>query len=92
VKKRCTKGQIMPILTKAKMSTQDVCRKHESRHRRVTGKQYGGTDVSEVKRLKELERENEELKKIVVEQALNIRMPKGLKVINSEPFRELGVT
>ncbi len=35
---------------------------------------YGGMDVSEVKRLKELGREKEELKKIVAEQALYIRM------------------
>ena len=41
--------------------------------------QYGGTDISEVKRLEELEREKEELKRIIVEQALDIQMPKGVK-------------
>jgi putative transposase len=40
-------------------------------------------DVSEVKRLKELERENTELKQIVAEQALDIRM---LKDINSKKW------
>jgi len=35
-------------------------------------------DVSEVKRLKELERENTELKQIVAEQTLDIRMLKGI--------------
>ena len=35
-------------------------------------------DVSEAKRLKELERENSELKKRVAEQALDIRMLKDL--------------
>ena len=40
-------------------------------------------DVSEVKRLKELERENTELKKIVAEQALDIR---ALKDINAKKW------
>ena len=40
-------------------------------------------EVSEVKRLKKMERENEELKKIVAEQALDIRM---LKDVNSKKF------
>ena len=40
-------------------------------------------EVSEVKRLKELERENTELKKMVAEQALDIRM---LKDINAKKF------
>jgi putative transposase len=40
-------------------------------------------DVSEVKRLKELERENAELKKIAAEQALGIRM---LKDVNAKKF------
>ena len=40
-------------------------------------------EVSEVKRLKELEHENDELKKIVAEQALDIRM---LKDVNAKKF------
>jgi len=40
-------------------------------------------DVAEVKRLRELERENAELKKIVAEQALDIRM---LKDVNSKKW------
>ena len=40
-------------------------------------------DVSEAKRLKELERENAELKKIVAEQTLDIRM---LKDVNSRKW------
>lgn len=39
--------------------------------------------MSEVARLKALERENEELKKIVAEQALDIRM---LKDVNTKKF------
>lgn len=44
---------------------------------------FGGMDVSEAKRLKELERENAELKKMVAEQALDIRM---LKDLNSKKW------
>ena len=40
-------------------------------------------DVSEAKRLRELERENAELKKMVAEQALDIRM---LKDVNSRKW------
>jgi putative transposase len=40
-------------------------------------------DVSEAKRLRELERENTELKKMVAEQALDIRM---LKDVNSRKW------
>ena len=67
------------------MAARDVCRKHnvsEQTFYRWKSK-YGGMNVSEVKRLKELEHENEELKKIVAEQALDIRM---LKDINSKKF------
>jgi putative transposase len=54
---------------KAGMSVRDVCRKHnvseQSFYRWKT--KYGGMGVIEVKRLRELERENEQLKKIVAE-------------------------
>ena len=40
-------------------------------------------DVSEAKRLKELERENAELKKIVAEQTLDIRM---LRDVNAKKW------
>ena len=44
---------------------------------------YGGLELSQLRRLKELERENNELKKIVAEQALDIRI---LKDVNSKNF------
>ncbi|MEM7504798.1 MAG: hypothetical protein AAF417_22390, partial [Pseudomonadota bacterium] len=44
---------------------------------------YAGMQVDEVKRLRELERENAELKKMVAEQALDIRM---LKDANSRKW------
>lgn len=87
MKKRFTEEQIVRILQEVEggMTAADVCRKHnvsEQSFYRWKAK-YGGMDVSEVKRLKALERENEELKKIVAEQALDIRM---LKDINSKKF------
>jgi putative transposase len=39
-------------------------------------KEYGGLEVDQVKRLKELERENARLKKLVAEQALDIAILK----------------
>jgi putative transposase len=44
---------------------------------------YGGLELSQLRRLKELERENSELKKIVAEQALDIRV---LKDVNAKNF------
>jgi putative transposase len=44
--------------------------------------QYGGMKADEVKRLKELEKENRRLKKIVADQALDIDMLKELAAGN----------
>jgi putative transposase len=87
MKKRFTEEQIVRILQEAEggMSTRDVCRKHnvsEQSFYRWKAK-YGGMGISDVKRLKELERENAELKKLVAEQALDIRM---LKDVNAKKF------
>ncbi len=46
-------------------------------------KQYGGMQTSDAKRLKEIEKENERLKKLVAEQALDIAI---LKDVNSKKF------
>jgi putative transposase len=40
----------------------------------------GGMDVLEARRLRELERDNADLKKMVAEQALDIRMLKGVNI------------
>jgi putative transposase len=87
LKKRFTEEQIVRVLQESEggMTVADVCRKHnvsEQSFYRWKAK-YGGMEVSEVKRLKVLERENEELKKIVAEQTLDIRM---LKDVNSKKF------
>ncbi len=87
MKKRFTEEQIVRVLTEAQagMAVRDVCRKHnvsEQSFYRWKAK-YGGMNVSEVKRLKELERENTELKHIVAELTLDNRM---LKDINAKKW------
>ena len=67
------------------MAAADICRKHncsEQSFYRWKSK-FGGMEVSEAKRLRELERENSELKKVVAEQTLDIRM---LKDVNSRKW------
>ncbi len=87
MKKRFTEEQIVRILHEAEggMSTRDVCRKHgiaeQTFYRWKT--KYGGMDVSEAKRLKALERENSELKKIVADLTLDNRM---LRDVNSKKW------
>jgi len=85
--KRFKEEQIIRLLQEAEsgLAVADVCRKHncsEQSFYRWKAK-YGGMQVSEAKRLKELERENVELKKIVADQTLDIRM---LKDVNSRKW------
>lgn len=76
--KRLREKQIIRILQEAEagVAVTELCRKHNCLERlfyRWKAK-YDGMDVSEAKRIKELSRENAELKRMVAEQALNIRM------------------
>ena len=85
--KRFKEEQIIRILQEAEagVAVADLCRKHncsEQSFYRWKSK-YGGMEVSDAKRLKELQRENAELKKMVAEQALDIRM---LKDVNSRKW------
>ena len=78
MKKRFSEEQIVRILQEAEsgIPVRDLCRKHqfaEQTFYRWRNK-YGGLEVSEVKRLKELERENVELKKIVADLTLDNRI------------------
>jgi putative transposase len=87
VKKRYGEEQIVRILKEAEagMAVRDVCRKHNVSEQTFYRwkKRYGGMEVSEVKRLKELEHENTELKKIVADLTLDNRM---LRDINSKKW------
>lgn len=85
--KRFTEEKIIRILQEAEagLSVADVCRKHncsEQSFYRWKAK-FGGLEVSEAKRLRELVRENTELKKIVADQTLDIRM---LKDVNAKKW------
>ena len=85
--KRFKEEQIIRILQEAEagVAVADLCRKHncsEQSFYRWKVK-FGGMDVSEAKRLREHEPENAELKKMVAEQALDIRM---LKDVNSRKW------
>ncbi len=85
--KRFKEEQIIRLLQEAEsgLTVADVCRKHncsEQSFYRWKAK-FGGMTVSEAKRLKELERDNIDLKQIVADQALDIRM---LKDVNSRKW------
>ncbi len=79
---RFSEEQIIGILKEAETAgnIRSVCREHnitEQTFYRWRNK-FGGMDVSEARKLRELERENSELKKMVAEQALDIQMLKEL--------------
>lgn len=82
MKKRFTEEQIIRILKEAETAgnTREICRQHnitEQTFYRWRSK-YGGMEVSEAKRLKELEKENTDLKKLVGELSLDNRMLKDV--------------
>ena len=81
-KKRFTKEQIIRILKEGEDlgNVREVCRLHnvsEQTYYRWRNK-FGGMDISDVKRLKALEKENSELKKVVAELTLDNRMLKDV--------------
>lgn len=77
MKKRFSEEQIVRILREAEareIPIRDLCKRHnitEQTFFRWRNK-YGGMDVSDARRLKELESENARLKKMVAEQLLVI--------------------
>lgn len=81
-RKRFAEEQIIGILKAAEAagSIRSVCAEHNITEQTFYRwrRKYGGMDVSEAKKLRELERENAELKRMVAEQALDIRMLKDL--------------
>jgi putative transposase len=78
-KSRFTEEQIVAALKLAETSSVDeVCRKVEiSRNTFYAWKRkFGGMEVSDARRLKQLEDENRRLKKLVADQALDNQMLK----------------
>ena len=86
-RKRFTEEQIISILKEheAGVRVPDLARQHgvvENTIYRWKSK-FGDMEVSDAKRLRELQQENTELKSIVADQALDIRM---LKEVNSRKW------
>jgi putative transposase len=81
-KSRFTEEQIIAVLKEgeAGIPTRELCRKHgicDQTYYRWKAK-YGGLEVSEARRLRQLEDENRRLKHIVAEQVLDIQALKGV--------------
>ncbi len=85
--KRFTVSQIISILKEAEAGTKtgDLCRKYSIAQNTFYNwkAKYGGMELSDARRLKELEEENRKLKNIVAEQALDIQC---LKAVNAKKF------
>jgi len=84
-RKRHTEEQIIAVLKEAQagVSAQELCRKQgmsDATFYKWRAK-YSGLEVSDVKKLRQLEDENRRLKQMVAEQALDIQ---ALKAINSK--------
>jgi putative transposase len=79
---RFKEEQIIAILkqSEAGTKTSELCRQHgiSAATFYAWRSKYGGREVSEAKRLKQMEEENAKLKRIVAEQALDITMLKDV--------------
>ncbi len=81
-KSRFTTEQIVGLLHEHEAGGKiaDLCRRHgitdTTFHR--WKRKYGGLQINDAKRLKQLEEENRQLKRIVADQALNLQVVKDL--------------
>ena len=87
MKKRHSPEQIIKILKTVENGSRlgDVCREHnisEQSYYRWKRK-YGGMEPNEARRMKDLEEENQRLKRLVADQALDIQI---LKEVNSKKW------
>lgn len=85
-RKRHTEEQIIGVLKEAQagMGVQELCRKHgisDATFYKWRAK-YAGLEVSDVKKLHQLEDENRRLKQMVAEQALDIQALKAVTAKN----------
>ena len=85
-RKKYTEEQITQILKEAEVSNNvsDTLRKYgvnDSSYYRWKAK-YGGMDSKSIQRLRELERENARLKRIVADQMLDIAILRGINSKN----------
>jgi len=87
MKKRFTEEQIVRILSEAAAlgNVREACRRHNVTEQTFYRwrQKYGGMEISDVRRLKAVERENAELKKLVAELTLDNRM---LKAVNAKKW------
>ena len=86
-KSRFSEEQIIGLLKEAEAGRKvsDLCREHgisEPTFYRWKSK-YGGMEVSDAKRLRQLEDENRRLKRLVADQALDIQ---ALKAVNEKKW------
>ncbi len=81
-KSRFSEEQIIGVLKEADagMKVADLCRKHGISDATFYNwrSRYGGMDVSDARRLRQLEEENQRLKRLVADQALDIRVLKDV--------------
>ena len=87
MRKRHTEEQIIGVLKESDtgIKTIELCRKHgisPATLYKWKGK-FGGMEVSDARKLRHLEDENQKLKRIVANQALDIE---ALKAINAKNF------
>ena len=85
-RKRHTEEQIIGVLKDAQagLGVQELCRKHgisDATFYKWRAK-YAGLEVSDVKKLRQLEDENRRLKQMVAEQALDIQVLKAITAKN----------